>query len=142
MSVEQAHQLLGIAEGVIHELQEQWQRVSEGFQAVHEALQSIHQEMSILRSQIDTRSCVRLVEPTRLMPERFEKKNGPSWRTWSYLARDFVGVVHAVLKQAVKTAGEQEETDCRDTSPTRLRRDERDGSIIATFHDLKDRRRS
>ena len=39
-----------------------------------------------------------------LMPERFGKKNGPSWRTWPYLARDFVGVVRAVLKHAMKTA--------------------------------------
>ena len=38
------------------------------------------------------------------MSDRFGKKNGPSWRTWSYLARDFVGVVHAVLKQAMKNA--------------------------------------
>ena len=36
------------------------------------------------------------------MPDRFGKKNGPSWRTWSYLARDVVGVVHAGLKQAMK----------------------------------------
>ena len=36
MSVEQAHQRLGIAEGVIHELQEQLQRVSAGHQAVHQ----------------------------------------------------------------------------------------------------------
>ena len=33
---------------------------------------------------------------------------------------------------------EQEVADCCDTSPTRLRRDERDGSRIATFLDLKD----
>ena len=38
------------------------------------------------------------------MPDRLGKKNGPSWRTWSYLARDFVGVVRAALKQAMKTA--------------------------------------
>ena len=38
------------------------------------------------------------------MPDRFGKKNGPSWRTWSYLARDFVGVVHAGLQQAMKNA--------------------------------------
>ena len=38
------------------------------------------------------------------MPDRFGKKNGPSWRTWSYLARDFVGVVHVALKQAMKAA--------------------------------------
>ena len=38
------------------------------------------------------------------MPDRFGKKNGPSWRTWSYLAKDFVGVVHATLEQAMKAA--------------------------------------
>ena len=104
MSVAQAHQRLGIAEGVIHELQEQLQRGSAGHQAAHEALQAIHQEMSTLRSQIDTRSRIRLVEPKSLMPDRFGKKNGPSWRTWSYLARDVVGVVHAGLQQAMKNA--------------------------------------
>ena len=35
MSVDQAHQRLGIAEGVIHELQEQLQRVSAGHQATY-----------------------------------------------------------------------------------------------------------
>ena len=104
MTTEQAHQRLEIAEGVIHELKEQVQRVSAGHQAALEALQSVHQELSILRSQIDTRSCVRLVAPKSLMPNRFGKKNGPSWRTWSYLARDFVGVVHTMLKQAMKNA--------------------------------------
>ena len=96
MSVEQAHQRLGIAEDVIHELQEQLQRVSAGHQAMH-------QELSNLRGQVETRSRIRLVEPKTLMPDRFGKKNGPSWRTW-YLARDFVGMVHGVLKQAMKTA--------------------------------------
>ena len=38
MSVEQAHQRLGIAEGDFHKLQEQLQRVSAGHQAAHEAL--------------------------------------------------------------------------------------------------------
>ena len=104
MTTEQAQQRLGIAEGVIHELQEQLQRVTAGHQAAHEALQTIHQEMSLIRSQIDTRSRVRLVEQKSLMPDRFRKKNGPSWRTWSYLARDFVGVVHTMLKQAMKNA--------------------------------------
>ena len=108
MSVAQASQRLGIAEGVIHELQEQLRRASAGHQAAHEALQAIHQEMSALRSQIDTRSRIRLVEPKSLMPDRFGKKNGPSWRTWSYLARDFVGVVPAVLKQAMKNAENRE----------------------------------
>ena len=104
MSVAQAHQRLGIAEGVIRELQKQLQRGSAGHQAAHEALQAIHQEMSTHRSQIDTRSRIRLVEPKSLMPDRFGKKNGPSWRTWSYLVRDVVGVLHAGLKQAMKNA--------------------------------------
>ena len=44
-----------------------------------------------------------------LNADRFGKKNGPSWRTWSYLARDFVGVVHVALKQAMKTAKNQKQ---------------------------------
>ena len=92
MSVEQA----------IHELQEQLQRVSAGHQAMH-------QEFTTLRSMVDTRSRVRWVEPKTLMPDRFGKKNGPNWRTWSYLARDFVGVVHAALKQAMKAAENQKQ---------------------------------
>ena len=91
MSVEQA----------IHELLEQLQRVSAGHQAMH-------QELTALRSVVDARSRVRLVEPKTLMPDRFGKKNGPSWRTWSYLA-DFVGVVHAALKQAMKSAVNQKQ---------------------------------
>ena len=87
MSVEQA----------FHELQEQLQRVSAGHQ-------TMHQELSALRSMVDTRSRIRLVEPKTLMPDHFGKKNGPSWRTWSYLARDFVGVVHTTLKQSMKAA--------------------------------------
>ena len=110
MTTEQAHQRLAIAEGVMHELHEQLQRVSAGTSVqLHEALQSIHQELSVLRGQIDARSRIRLVEPKSLMPDRFGKKNGPSWRTWSYLARDFVGVVHAVLEQAVKNAGNRKQ---------------------------------
>ena len=82
------------------------QRVTAGHQADHEALQTIHQEMSLAR---DARSRVRLVEPKSLTPDRFGKKNGPSWRTWSYLARDVVGVVHATLKQAMKVAENQKQ---------------------------------
>ena len=102
MSTEQTHQRLGVAEGVIRELQDQLQQVAAGHQATHEAFQTTHQEMNLLRSQIETRPCILLVEPKSLMPDRFGKKTSPSWRTWSYLARDFVGVVHTVLKQAMK----------------------------------------
>ena len=38
------------------------------------------------------------------MPDWFAKKKGPSWRTRLYLARDFVGVVHTALKQAMKSS--------------------------------------
>ena len=71
--------------------------------------QAMHQELNALRSQADTRSHVGRVEPKTLMPDRFGKKNGPSWRTWSYLARDFVGVVHATLEQAMKAAENQKQ---------------------------------
>ena len=78
MSFEHAHQRLGIAEGVIHELQIQLQLVFAGHQAMH-------QELSNLRGQVDTRSRIRLVEPKTLMPDRFGKKNGrvgELGRTW------------------------------------------------------------
>ena len=42
MSVEQTNRRLGVAKGVIRELQEQLQRVSAGHHAAHEAPQSIH----------------------------------------------------------------------------------------------------
>ena len=51
----------------------------------------------------DPSARVRLVEPKNQIPDRFGKKCGPSWRTWSYLARDFAGVAHPALKQAMKT---------------------------------------
>ena len=44
------------------------------------------------------------------MPGRFGKKRGPSWRTWSYLARDFVGPVHSVRKQAMRNAENRKQT--------------------------------
>ena len=69
----------------------------------------MHQELSALRRQADTRSRVRLVEPKTLMPDPFGKKNVPSRRTWSNFARDFVGVVHATLKQAMKAAENQKQ---------------------------------
>ena len=87
-------------EQAIHEQQEQLQRVSAGHQA-------FHQELATLRSMVDRRSRVRLVEPKASMPDRFGKK--PSWRTWSYLARDFVGVVHVALKQAMKAAEKEKQ---------------------------------
>ena len=107
MSTEQTNQRLGVAEGAIRELPDQLQRVAAGHQAAHEALQTIHQEMNHLRGQIETRSRIRLVEPKSLMPDPFGKKTGPRWRTWWYLARDFVGVVHVALKQAMKAAENQ-----------------------------------
>ena len=65
--------------------------------------------MNVLRSQIETRSRIRSVEPKSLMPDRFGKKTGPSCRTLSHLARDFFGVVHTVLKQAMKNAENQKQ---------------------------------
>ena len=65
----------------------------------------MHQELTTLRSMVDTRSGVRFVEAKTSMPDRFGKKNG----TWSYLARDFVGVVHVALNQAMKAAENQKQ---------------------------------
>ena len=46
----------------------------------------------------------RSVEPKSLMPDRFGQKSGPSWRTWSYLVRDFAGVARSIPKQAMRNA--------------------------------------
>ena len=67
----------------------------------------MHQELSALRNMVDTRSRIRLVEPKTLVPDWFGKNKGPSWRIWSCLAGNFVGVVHATQKQAMK-AGENQ----------------------------------
>ena len=109
MTTEQAHQRLGIAEGVNHELQEQLQRASAGHQAAHEALQTIHQEMSLLRSHIEMKSRIRLVEPKSLMPDRLGRKSGPSWRTWSCLARDCVGAVRSALTLVMNSAANRKQ---------------------------------
>ena len=85
------------------------QRVAAGHQAALEALQTTHPEVNLLRGQIETRSLIRLVKPKSLMQDRFWKKTGPSWRTWSYLARDFVGVVHTALEQAMKNVENQKQ---------------------------------
>ena len=53
-----------------------------------QATKAMHQELTIFRSMVDTRSRVRLVELKTLMPDRFGKKNGPSWRTWSTKTSD------------------------------------------------------
>ena len=73
--------------------------------AAHEALHPNYPSRNESSPQSNRyRSRVRLVEPKSLMPDRLGKKSGPSWRTWSYLARDFVGLVHSALKQPMKSA--------------------------------------
>ena len=139
MSTEQTHQRLGVAEGVIQELQDQLQRVSAGRQAAHEALQTIHHEMSLLRSQNDSKSRKQLVEPKSLIPDRFGKKNGPSWRTWSYVARDFVGFVHSAPKTGNEECGKNRAADLR-VEHSRIRCDERNGTRVATLPDFQDTR--
>ena len=107
-SAEQTHQRLGVAEGINSELQVQLQRVSAGHQVPHEALQPIiHQGMNLLRCQIETRSRIRLVEPKSLMPDRFGKKTGPSWRTWSYWGKG--------LRRRSARSAETGDEDCIET---------------------------
>ena len=118
-------------EQAIQKMQEQLQRVSAGHKAMH-------QELSALRCMVDTRSRVRLVEPKNLMPDWFGMKNGPSWMTWSYPARDFVGVVHAALKQAMKSAENLKQPISVTHLPHEFKCDERDGSRVATLLHLKD----
>ena len=46
------------------------------------------------------------MDPKSLTPDWFGKTSGPSWRTWSYSARDFAGVVPSALKQAMQTGSQ------------------------------------
>ena len=120
--VAQAHQLLGIDETVICDLQDQLQQVTAAHEAAHEALQAIHQEMDHIRNQAGPRARTRLVEPKSLMPDRFGKKSGSSWRKRSYLAKDIAGVAHPTLKQAMKNSENRKqpipEQDIQDFGPT------------------------
>ena len=75
-----------------------------------------------------------MVEPKTLMPDRFGKKNGPSWRTgkglrW-YGARG--------TETGDENGGEQENTDRCYKPPTRLWSDERGGPRTTTLLDLQD----
>ena len=51
MSVEQVRHRLGVAEGVLRELEDPLQKVTAGHQAAHEAPQSLHQEIYALRGE-------------------------------------------------------------------------------------------
>ena len=64
MSVEQVNQRVGIDEGVIHELQEQLQRVSAGHQTAHAALQSF-QQMRISNTTEESERCTNQVSWAR-----------------------------------------------------------------------------
>ena len=102
--VEQAHQRLGVAEGVIRELQAQVQRVNgrTSSSSRSTAVSPQRNERSPQSNRFET--TFQVGGAKSLMPDRFGKMSGPSWSTWSYLSRDFIGVVHSVLKQAMKTA--------------------------------------
>ena len=73
-------------------------------EAAHDAQQAIHQEMYHLHNQADPRARIRLVDSKSLMPHRFGKMSGLSWRTWSFWARDIAVVAQPALKQATKSA--------------------------------------
>ena len=137
MSVEQTNQSLGVAEGVIRELQDQLQRVLAAHQAAHEALQSIHQEMNLLHGQIETRSRIRLVEPKSWMPDQFGK-NRPESENLVVFRKGLRWCGAHSSKICDEECRKPETADLRITSPTRLWRDERDESRVATLLDLKD----
>ena len=127
MSTEQTNPRLGVAEGVIRELQDQLQRVAAGHQAAHEALQTLHQEVNFLRGQSETRSRIRLVEPKRRVREEDQ------------LELENLVVFGKGLRWCGAHSSKKETADLRDRSPTRLWRDERDGSRVAyaTLLDFK-----
>ena len=90
-----------------------------------------HSVFQPLRSVVDTRS-VRLV--AKDLNARPVLKERPSWST----ARDFVGVVHAALKQAMKAAESEAATNHCDTPAAQTQRNKRDGPRIATFLDFEE----
>ena len=138
MSAEQAHQRLGIAEGVIHELQEKKTSICKTSSGSRST--PIISADDPPRIEYSSQSDRQMVTHSVGGAEEFDARTIREEESWSYLARDFVGVVHAVLKQAMKNA----ENRKLPIAVTNLKHDfdERDRSRIATFLDLKDRRRS
>ena len=136
MSAEQTHQRLGVAEGVIRELQEHLQRVSAGTSSGPRSTPNYpsRNESSPQSNRYEITFSVGV--PKSWMPDTFGKKTDPSWRTWSYLRRDFVGPVQSVMKQAMKNAEKQEAGDLC-VEPSRLRCDERNGPGVATFFNFQ-----
>ena len=65
------------------------------------------------------------------MPDQFGKKNGPSWRTWSYLASA------RNAEAGDEGCREPEAADRCGTPSARIQCDKRDGPRIATFLDLE-----
>ena len=123
-----------LVEHAIHELQEQLQRVSAGHQAMH---QEVDYTPKYGRCEV-----AHLVEPKISMPDRFGKTNGPSWRAWSCLASDFVGVVHVALKQAMKATDNQKQPIAVAHLLHQFQHYHREGPRIETFCDENDGRSS
>ena len=86
----------------------------------------MHQELSALRSQADTRSRVRLVEPKTLMPDRSQLENLVV--SGERLRRR--GAPNAEAGDEGRR--EPEATDLCDTPSTLIQCDERDGLRSAT----------
>ena len=122
MSVEQAHQRVGIDEAVTHELQEQLQRVSAGHQAAHEALQSFHSEDDPDRHEV-THSVGGAEE---FDAGTIQEEEWPELENMVILGKGLRRRSACSTETGDEHCREQEAADCRDTSPTRLRCDERD----------------
>ena len=142
MSVEQVHQRLGVAEGVVRELQDILQRETTGHQAAHEAPQSLNQGINVLRGENPIRGHVPGWWSRRvLMPDRFGQKRGASWRSWSYLARDVAGVCACNAETSNEECKKKGAANFR-VQPPSLRRDDRSGPRVATVLGFKDGGRS
>ena len=59
-----------------------------------------HRELEELRKRTSGHGR-RLVDPKSLTPERFGKDHGPQWRSWSYMARDYISIFDFNLKKVL-----------------------------------------
>ena len=79
-----------------------------GHQAAHEAFQTIRQELNLLRGEIEEVTH-QFGETEKFNARLVREEDRPKLEILSYLAKDFVGVVHTAQKQAMKSAETQKQ---------------------------------
>ena len=78
----------------------------------------MHQELTTLRSQIDTRSRLRLVETKSLMPDPIREEDRPELENLVVLGKGLRRRSARSVETGDEDCREQEDADCRDKPPT------------------------